>query len=76
MLPKDIWREPDVLVLHIKRQEKDLMILGVNHPAAIERMTLVGGRFHFSGEHFEKISTPVQVRRDPGDSGSSKPISV
>eukprot|EP00434_Breviolum_minutum_P012232 symbB.v1.2.010786.t2/scaffold707.1/size170859/7 len=32
----DIWREPDVLVLHIKR-------------------------FHFSGEHFEKISTPVQV---------------
>lgn len=32
----DIWREPDVLVLHIKR-------------------------FHFSGDHFEKISTPVQV---------------
>lgn len=32
----DIWREPDLLVLHIKR-------------------------FHFSGEHFEKITTPVQV---------------
>eukprot|EP00931_Biecheleriopsis_adriatica_P059602 TRINITY_DN35688_c0_g1_i2.p1 TRINITY_DN35688_c0_g1~~TRINITY_DN35688_c0_g1_i2.p1 ORF type:complete len:2117 (+),score=462.65 TRINITY_DN35688_c0_g1_i2:173-6523(+) len=32
----EVWREPDVLLLHIKR-------------------------FHFSGEHFEKISTPVNV---------------
>ncbi|CAE8626003.1 unnamed protein product [Polarella glacialis] len=32
----EIWREPDVFVLHIKR-------------------------FHFSGEHFEKVSTPVEV---------------
>eukprot|EP00930_Biecheleria_cincta_P011970 TRINITY_DN11519_c0_g1_i2.p1 TRINITY_DN11519_c0_g1~~TRINITY_DN11519_c0_g1_i2.p1 ORF type:complete len:2103 (+),score=364.03 TRINITY_DN11519_c0_g1_i2:537-6311(+) len=32
----EIWREPDVLVLHIKR-------------------------FHFSGEHFEKIATSVEV---------------
>jgi ubiquitin carboxyl-terminal hydrolase 4/11/15 len=32
----EIWREPDVLLLHIKR-------------------------FHFSGEHFEKISTSVEV---------------
>ncbi|CAE7293374.1 USP6 [Symbiodinium natans] len=37
----DIWREPDVLVLHIKR-------------------------FHFSGDHFEKISTPVQGAECPG----------
>jgi len=32
----EIWREPDVLIFHIKR-------------------------FHFSGEHFEKISTSVEV---------------
>jgi hypothetical protein len=32
----EIWREPDVLILHIKR-------------------------FHFSGVHFEKLNTPVEV---------------
>eukprot|EP00928_Gymnodinium_smaydae_P058208 TRINITY_DN4142_c0_g6_i1.p1 TRINITY_DN4142_c0_g6~~TRINITY_DN4142_c0_g6_i1.p1 ORF type:complete len:1022 (-),score=206.69 TRINITY_DN4142_c0_g6_i1:127-3192(-) len=32
----EIWREPDVLILHIKR-------------------------FHFSGVHYEKLSTPVEV---------------
>jgi len=32
----EIWREPDVLILHIKR-------------------------FHFSGAHYEKLNTPVEV---------------
>eukprot|EP00929_Paragymnodinium_shiwhaense_P097776 TRINITY_DN59371_c0_g1_i1.p1 TRINITY_DN59371_c0_g1~~TRINITY_DN59371_c0_g1_i1.p1 ORF type:complete len:2293 (+),score=533.78 TRINITY_DN59371_c0_g1_i1:227-7105(+) len=32
----EIWREPDVLILHIKR-------------------------FHFSGVHYEKLNTPVEV---------------
>lgn len=32
----EVWREPDVLILHIKR-------------------------FHFSGVHYEKLNTPVEV---------------
>lgn len=32
----EIWREPDVLILHIKR-------------------------FHFSGVHYEKLNTPVEI---------------
>eukprot|EP00747_Dinoflagellata_sp_TGD_P039031 gnl/TRDRNA2_/TRDRNA2_140019_c3_seq1.p1 gnl/TRDRNA2_/TRDRNA2_140019_c3~~gnl/TRDRNA2_/TRDRNA2_140019_c3_seq1.p1 ORF type:complete len:712 (+),score=128.47 gnl/TRDRNA2_/TRDRNA2_140019_c3_seq1:194-2137(+) len=32
----EIWREPDVLIIHIKR-------------------------FHFSGVHYEKLNTPVEV---------------
>jgi hypothetical protein len=31
-----VWREPDVLILHVKR-------------------------FHFSGEHYEKLSTPIDL---------------
>jgi len=34
----EVWREPDVLILHIKR-------------------------FHFSGVHYEKLNTPVEVPR-------------
>jgi len=32
----EIWREPDVLILHIKR-------------------------FHFSGVHYEKLNTPIDI---------------